>query len=1133
MDGVEVARQSAAHLHAQAVARGLDPWRPYEFVVAEAERRGLDVEPTARGAAVLAGGRAVLVPDDRLILHENVGTPFEQAYLVAHEIGHAELGDDPNNEPALKIDAERAAEPSPVGIDRVVDYGRRQRREAQMDLFAREFLLPRPVIRKLHLEAGLTGSAIADRLGAPFEVVGQQMLDALLLPPVTPIPEEEVAERPLNPLQAAAAGHRGRAYLLEAGPGTGKTQTLTARVEGLLADNVDPRRILLLTFSNKAAREMAERTALKRKDAAAAMWIGTFHAFGLDLIRRFHTELGLPKAPRLMDRTEAVELLEQEFPRLGLVHYRNLYDPTQVIADMLVAISRAKDEVVNEGEYAQLAESMRQRAGSADDRKAAERALEVARAYDAYETLKRRAHCVDFGDLVSMPVRLLEGDPAVRVHLQNQYDHVLVDEYQDVNRSSIRLLAALSGDGENLWAVGDAKQSIYRFRGASSFNMIRFGKEDFAGGMRGRLKLNYRSVGEIVHAFSAFFVRMKSAGGDSSLVADRGFSGRHPELRTVDHGAQQTVALADAVEEMRRAGHRYRDQAVLCTGNEKLSILGQDLERMGVPVLFLGSLFERPEVKDLLALLSVLTDGRAMGLVRVACRPEFQMPIMDVAAILDHLRSHHEVPGEWFRTPNLIAGLSGQGQAALSGLSAALNCFDQCARPWTVLAKVLLDRTWIAAEISRSTNVADRTRGIAIWQLMNFIRVQPRGRGLPIVRLLDRIRRLVRLGDDRDLRQLPAAAQSIDAVHLMTIHGAKGLEFPVLHVPGINADTLPRTSSVPPCLPPDGMVEGGEGSSLEIFRAGDTEEQECLFYVALSRARDRLFIYAPRRKSNGHNRPLSCFLDRLGSGLVRRAVSPARTLPPAPDAAEVDLVIDWAMRFSGPQIALYESCPRRFFYTHVLQIGGRRTATAFMRMHEAVRMVIQAAIVGDEPVTGEPDLERRVVHALTSQGLAEHGYADEYRALALTMVRYFFSIRVGHTLLVPTDLCLTFGDEQIVIRPDDVLVRADGGHTLRRVRTGHHRLAESEDVGAAAFILAARQAFPSAIVELVHLSDQAVRPLTLSTRKLETRRGKLADFLAEVRFGRFPAHPSPRTCPGCPAFFVCGPTPSGTLTKKY
>ena len=1132
MDGVELARQTAARLHGQAMARGLDPWRPYEFVLAEADRRGLDVEPTARGAAVLAGGRAVFIPEDRLILHENVGSTFDQAYLVAHEIGHAELGDDPDIEPELKIDPERSAEPSPVGIDRVVDYGRRQRREVQMDLFAREFLLPRPFIRKLHLEDGLNASAIAGRLCAPFGVVAQQLFDALLLPSVTSTLVEERVERPPNRMQSAAAGHRGRAYLLEAGPGTGKTQTLTARVEGLLADDVDPRRILLLTFSNRAAGEMAERIALKRKDAAAAMWCGTFHAFGLDLIRRFHTEMDLPKDPRLMDRTEAVELLEQEFARLGLVHYRNFYDPTQVIADMLAAISRAKDEVINEDEYAELAESMRDRAGADEDLIAAERALEVARTYSVYETLKRQTQCVDFGDLVAMPVRLLEGDPAVRAHLQNQYAHVIVDEYQDVNRSSIRLLAALCGDGENLWAVGDAKQSIYRFRGASSFNMARFGKEDFPAGTRGRLKLNYRSVGEVVHAFSAFGVRMKSGGSDSGLVADRGVSGKQPELRTVDHGARQTVALADAVEEMRFAGHRYRDQAVLCTGNEKLSIVGQDLERLGVPVLFLGSLFERPEVKDLLALLSVVTDGRAMGLVRVACRPEFRMSLMDVATVLDHVRSDPRVPGEWLRNPNAIAGLSEQGRAALTDLSAALYGFDRHASPWTVLAKVLLDRTSIAAQLSRSTNVADRTRGIAIWQLMNFVRVQPRGRGLPIVRLLDRIRRIVRMGDDRDLRQLPAAAQSIDAVHLMTIHGAKGLEFPVVHVPGINADTLPRTSSAPLCLPPDGMVEGGEGSSQEIYRAGHTEEQECLFYVALSRARDRLILYAPTHKSNGHNRPLSSFLDRLGSGLMRQHFCPARSLPPAPEAAGVELLTDGGMGFAGSQVALYESCPRRFFYTHVLQIGGRRTATAFMRMHEAVRTVIQAVIVGEEPLTANVDLERRVVDALTAQGLTEHGYADEYRKLAMAMVRYFVSIRVGHTPEVPTDLCLTLDEDRIIVRPDDVLVRADGGRTLRRIRTGHHRSAESEDVGAAAFILTAQRVFPSATVEIVHLADRTVRPLTMSPRKLRARRQKLADVLAKVRLGRFPARPSQRTCPGCPAFFVCGSTPAGTLKKE-
>lgn len=1133
MDAVELARQIAADLHRQAVTNGHDPWRPYEFAIAEAQRRGLDVEPTAAGSVMLDGGRATVVAADCLILHENIGTVFEQAFLVAHEIGHIELGDDVAEEPARDVDLARAAEPSPIGVDRVVDYGRRQRREVQMDLFAREFLLPRGLVRKLHLEDGQTATAIAARLGAPFDLVVQQLFDALLLPEMVAAVEAESVERPLNPLQASAAAHRGEAFLLEAGPGTGKTQTLTARVEGLLAEGVDPRRILLLTFSNKAAGEMAERIARKHKAAAAAMWIGTFHAFGLDIIRRFHNELGLPKDPRMMDRTEAVELLEAEFPRLGLNHYRNLYDPTQIIADMLAAISCAKDEVVDEARYAELAEAMLGSAITPEDREAAERAAEVARVYAAYEGLKRQAHCVDFGDLVSMPVRLMERDSEIRTHLQAQYDHVLVDEYQDVNRSSVRLIAALRSDGRNLWAVGDAKQSIYRFRGASSFNMTRFGTSDFAGGARGRLKRNYRSVDEVVQAFSAFAVRMKAGDQDSGLESERGRSGSSPELRTVDQSPQQTVALADAIEEMRRAGHAYRDQAVLCTGNEKLSELGQDLERLGVPVLFLGSLFERPEIKELLSLLTILTDRRAMGMVRAACMSEFAMPISDVDAIFSHLRALDATPGAWLGELGAITGLSEAGRAALGAMAATMRGFDQSASPWTVLATLLLDRTRIAARIGGSSDIAERTRGLAIWQFMNFLRVQPGGQGLPIVRLLDRVRRLVRLGDDRDLRQLPAAAQGLDAVRLMTIHGAKGLEFPVVHVPGLNGDTIPRTPQAPPCPPPDGMVEGAEGRALDVFRAGHAEEQECLFYVALSRARDRLFLYAPTQKSNGHNRPLSSFLDRVGSGLVRTKVSPTRILPPAPEAGDVTLVIDGALRFTGAQIALYERCPRRFFYTHVLQVGGRRTATAFMQMHEAVRTVFQAVIADASIIGGEGDLEGQIVNAFAAHGLADHGYVTEYKGFATSMIQYFLAAREGHTPETPTALSIAFGTEEIIVRPDEVLVRSDGSRTLRRVQTGHFRTSEMDDVGVAAFLLAAQRAFPGASVELVHLSDQTVRPLDLTTKKLQNRQEKLALFLERIRGGKFPADPSARTCPGCPAFFVCGPTPAGTLKKSF
>jgi len=1133
MDAIELARQAAAELHSQVVAWGGDPWKPYDLALAEAKRRDLDVEAVAPDFPLLNGGRAILDAKGQIILHENTGTVFDQAFLVAHEIGHAELGDDPEEEPVREIDPTRSAEPSPIGMDRVVDYGRRQRREVQMDIFAREFLLPRPVVRKLHLEDKLSASAIAEKLGAPFDVVAQQLMDALLLPAMADQTKPEGPERPLNPLQAQAAGHRGKAFLLEAGPGTGKTQALTARVEGLLADEADPRRILVLTFSNKAAGEMAGRIARKHKEAAAAMWIGTFHAFGLDLIRRFHAELGMPKDPRMLDRTEAVELLEQEFPKLGLIHYRDLYDPTQNIADILGAISRAKDEVVDPAKYAALAQRMLDLATSEEDIKLAQRAMEVARVYEAYERLKRQADCVDFGDLVLMPVQLLDRNVTIRTRLQGTYDHVLVDEYQDVNRSSVRLLAALRGEGENLWAVGDAKQSIYRFRGASSFNMTRFGTQDFAGGQRGRLKRNYRSVAEVVESFSAFAVGMKAGDADSALEAERGAGGQKPELRTVDRAEQQSVALADAIEEMRQGGYSFRDQAVLCTGNEKLSSLGQDLERLGVPVLFLGSLFERSEVKDLFALLTLLTDRRAMGLVRVACWPEFSMPMADVTAVLDQIRERQDPPGKWLQTLSALEGISPKGLKALAALAAVLDGFDQRSSPWCMLAKVLLDRTRIAAEIAGSREVADRTRGIAIWQLMNFVKAQPPAKGAPVVRLLDRVRRLVRLGDDRDLRQLPAAAQGIDAVRLMTIHGAKGLEFSVVHLPGLNGDTMPRSAPTPPCPPPDGMVEGTGERALDAFRAGHVEEQECLFYVALSRAKDRLLIYAPTHKSNGSNRPLSSFVDRLRPNMVGRHITPARSLPIDPETKAVEISIDGSLRFDAQKVTLYEVCPRRFFYTHVLQIGGRRIETAFMRMHEAVRAVFQGVISGEARITSDQQLEQRVTEAFKKTGLAEHGYAADYKAFAISMVSFFISSRQGHSPELPNSLRLDFGQEEIFVKPDEVLVGPDGVRTLRNIRTGHKPSAEADDVGVAALLVAAQKAFPNANVELVYLSDQKVQPVGLSTKKLKNRIEKLAGFLQAIRAGTFPAERSSRMCPGCPGFFVCGPTPSGPLHRKF
>ncbi|HQR91681.1 MAG TPA: UvrD-helicase domain-containing protein, partial [Caulobacter sp.] len=228
-----------------------------------------------------------------------------------------------------------------------------------MDLFAREFPMPRGQLRSLHIAERLSGRDICGRLGAPAQAVAQQLLDALLLPiPKAAEEDPTPVEAPLNPSQDEAVRHEGPALLLEAGPGTGKTRTLVARVRHLLDHNVDPENILVLTFSNRAAAELVDRISLVSPKAAATMWIGTFHSFGLDLVRRFSDRLERPGEPRLLDTSEAVMLMEREFLQLDFEHYRDLNDPTRLIAELLRAVSRAKDEVVCPIRYRELADDM-------------------------------------------------------------------------------------------------------------------------------------------------------------------------------------------------------------------------------------------------------------------------------------------------------------------------------------------------------------------------------------------------------------------------------------------------------------------------------------------------------------------------------------------------------------------------------------------------------------------------------------------------------------------------------------------------------------------------------------------------------------------------------------------------------
>lgn len=1133
MDAIELARQRAAALHDEVVSKGADPWDPEALVRAVASSLELDIEPVEPDGAILNGGRAQFDPINRAIRHEDSGTTFFKAFLVGHELGHATLGDDRVEHVAHDVNPMRPAEAAPVGEDRVVDYSRRQRREVQMDLFGRELLLPRKRARTLHL-GGLTASEIATKLGAPFDVVALQLLDALLLPAVEPEPQEAEVRPPksLNDEQREAAQHRGAPYLLEAGPGTGKTQTLVRRVASLVDEGIDPRSILVLTFSNKAAGELSERIAGLRPEAASAMWIGTFHAFGLDLVRRYHKQLGFPSEPRMMDRSEAIAIMEREYLALDLTHHREFMNPDRPLKDMLTAISRAKDEVADADRYAALAQEMLDKAADSSARNAAERCAEVALVYKKYEELKLAACAVDFGDLVSLPVKLLESDAGVASILRATYSHILVDEYQDVNRSSVRLLQRLTAGGKNLWVVGDARQAIYRFRGASSFNMSRFKTDDFPGGTGDRLRVNYRSTPEVVGAFSSFGAGMQAGTGDASLKAYRPSRGVPPEHVTFGSNDDEADALADEILRLSQEV-AFRDQAVLCPGNDRLNRMGRELERRGIPVLYLGNLFERPEVKDLLSILSLLIDRRAMGLVR---KPSLQglstgLSLTGAATMVEHLRQTDAAPLSWVGSSSSLPILDAADAEAMRRVTSILDGFNTDALPWSVLAHIMLDRTRTVALIASADDISSRAVGVAIWQLMGFLRAQHPGPGLPIQRTLDGIRRLVHLADERDLRQIPLAAQGINAVRLMTIHGSKGLEFPVVHVMGLNKGSMPSTARKPACPVPDGMIVGGDGDSLALAAADHALEQECLLYVAASRARDRLLLYSATRMANGNQRNPSDFIARLGVATAR-AATPHANRKSDPDDELLPIVLGPAIKITTAQLDLYDRCPRRFLYTHVLGVGGRRTPTTMSTMHDLVRAIVTEIASTDPSIMSLDDMERLLEQRWSEGPLAGNEYRL-HREVATLLLQRFVAMRAGTTRSIPPPLQTSIGKTTVSADADDVVMAPGDRHIVRMVRTGHRSSKTGQGLADAAFQMAAATSLPGCTVEIVHLGDddQTTR-VDFDYKALGKRTEKLGEVFAAIGSGNFTPERSDRTCPFCPAFFTCGPVADGSLHKN-
>lgn len=862
----------------------------------------------------LSGADALLQRDLRQILVRNDVLAGEHSFLVAHEIGHWKLHPEEHEGCHSVVDTILDPEKAETfGAQKVEAYGAKEQVELQANIFSKEFLLPRSTAEKL-FRGGMNASDIANTLILPLELVRQQLFDALLLPPAS-LYEEQVTEK-IEPTdeQKRAACSDARVSLVVAGPGTGKTTTLLLRVQHLLAKGAKPSEILVVTFSNRAARELVDRLQLLGIEDVHDIWVGTFHTFGLEFLRKNYQHFGLKPSFGVADKLAQISLLEEHIHDVELKAYSPLGDPLDWLNDVVGAIQRSKDELAGPSEYQAAVE----KSSKNTEANVLAKRRDIAVLYECYESeKKRKGRLADLGDLVMLPAIALRSDKAKFEASVGRFRHILADEYQDVNRASAELIKALNFGAETLWVVGDPRQAIYRFRGASMRNIVKF-SNDFPGYKEFTLSENRRSFEEIVRVFE--HTGTESHPLQALLPLDyvqavRGAGGFRPIhlICNGEHVAHQE--LADRIRQLVKEGVPFRNQVILASTHRTCGAAAEALIQAGVPVLHLGDIFQRSEIKNLLSLLQVLVDRSGSGLIRLTQLPELSIPDADVRVLLPWLRINRPAPLSWLSSPP--PGLSDEAENALAHWDKIFRGLKSTDSPWDVMCELLLNRTGILQPYLEGNDIVAVTRRLALLQFIYFLRV-PDG-ALPyqtVGSFISRLRRRLRVNDDRELRIPPPEADNLNAVAVMTIHQSKGLEFEAVHLVDIDASNF--SAGTDSLLVPEALLES---ISDENDFEGRMESSNKL-YVALSRARKHLVLYEntlsrwnakcePAVVAAAHlfDSQNGTTLKNMGSDsspIKLNGSTTAKFTPPNKPATAVEL----------EKFVSYVVCPRKYYYDH-------------------------------------------------------------------------------------------------------------------------------------------------------------------------------------------------------------------------
>ncbi len=621
----------------------------------------------------------------------------------------------------------------------------------------------------------------------------------------------------LNDRQKEAVLHTDGPLLIVAGAGAGKTKTITHRIVHLIESGVPSHRILAVTFTNKAAGEMRDRVRGLLPEGRGMPLMTTFHALGVRLLREFHQDAGLARGFTIWDRDDSIRAIKGEVEKLGIENW-----PPRAF---LSAISREKGDGISPDEYAAKARTFRERA--------------IAQVWPAYEKALREEGALDFDDLLFRTLRLLNSSERTRSLLQNRWSHITVDEYQDTNRAQYEIARHLAGEKRNICVVGDTDQNIYSWRGADIEHLLGF-EDNFPGTKVVLLEQNYRSTNTILAAANSV-IEKNVRRRPKKLFTDKE-TGEAIVLYGARNEIDEAWFIASQAMELIEKGTPASEIAVLYRENFQSRAIEEAMLHLSVPYRVLGTrFFERKEVKDTLSYL------------RAAMNPQSRVDISRVVA----------VPPRGIGKVTLDKLLDGKDAELPKAALAKVAAF----RDTLVRIKHAID-TLPASEAVRYAVEASGMESMyrerddgeeRLGNIQELINVStkydsPPTGGLPpegIEKLLEE----AALQSDQD-----ELAEEKPAVSLMTVHASKGLEFDAVFVTGLEQGLFPSTRE---------------------DEKRDPEEDRRLFYVALTRAKKRLFLsYALERMKYGSREYTipSEFIDDIDARLVTQLTPPKRGL---------------------------------------------------------------------------------------------------------------------------------------------------------------------------------------------------------------------------------------------------------------